>query len=211
MVEREKKSLVEAARALARQHEEEGRPFSVVMLVPSSSTTQQSLWVSAPWMNQQSPGKVIHDVMNEVVTIAGSSSGAFATMENVAPVHTEDPRIQDLLRQPSSRAYDVRDEEGLVRRAEVVAAHPARQHKYQGVPWFYTFIAGGPWDDPSRRCYIQSTPAVEGMQGSDPAEHPPCRHRQVPPPMKKDSHHVQSGHAHDEGRDHSHDGAVDPP
>jgi len=104
----DKKTLVEKIRRVVKDFSNGRGDYSLVMLIPSDPAALNSkvaLLVSAPWLNEESPSEVIHDIVISLREVLGAFETAY-TIQAVVPARTSDHTVRAI-----NAAYIVTDNE----------------------------------------------------------------------------------------------------
>lgn len=89
--------LVEGLQAVLAGYAEEGRTFSLVMLIPTepaSLETSYTLVVSAPWLDAKSPREAVSTVLKSLLQELGSTqSPGYRKLARITAISTTDPFV----------------------------------------------------------------------------------------------------------------------
>lgn len=93
-------TLVTALHSLIDGYSEEGKPFSLIMLIPTEPGALESkftLLFSAPWLDELSPRTAIDLLLHNLIAQFGSTaSPAYKQIARVNVVHSTDPFVTEL-------------------------------------------------------------------------------------------------------------------
>jgi hypothetical protein len=91
------RELTRALRALVEEYSEEGRIFTLVMLIPAepaSPAGNHTLVVSAPWLDKLSPREAVSAILKSLLQELGSTqSPGYRTLARIMPISTTDPFV----------------------------------------------------------------------------------------------------------------------
>ncbi len=92
------RELTRALRALVEEYSEEGRIFTLVMLIPAEPTSpagNHTLVVSAPWLDEKSPREAISTILESLIEELGSTqSPGFRKLARITVIRTTDPFVE---------------------------------------------------------------------------------------------------------------------
>jgi len=104
----DKKTLVEKIRQVVKDFSNGRGDYSPVMLIPDDPVALESkvsLLVSAPWLDEEGPSEVIHDIIIILREVLGASE-TVDTIGGLVPARTSDPTVRAI-----NSAYRITDNE----------------------------------------------------------------------------------------------------
>lgn len=91
-------TLIESIQGVVREHAEQQRIFTLLMLIPTepvATDTKYTLVVSAPWLDTISPRKAVQTILDNLINQLGSAeSPEFQQVARVTVIKTKDSFVQ---------------------------------------------------------------------------------------------------------------------